>query len=934
MLSHLLLVALAATPAAAGSLDPAAFPPAPAPPQYYDVQIRYQINASGNEHIAQYLAMVRFFKDAGFVRDPDEVVPGDEPEDQRYNRMTGRIASAKVPLLLAEPHVRVLQLMPKGVKPPAEADALVRVDLQLTAGFAPERQRLLPRQVREAIADLKFREAVGYDDRGGTRLLGAIPVGQLDALLDDVRKRPGAPHLPPLQSAWPIRVVEVRPDLPRPSGRPEPPAIAKGQEKIAPELRELLADAAKAAAPARLEVILTRTPTAGELGYVGLLSLAAPGLVVEGRLGPVAAVRTTISQAPALAALPEVAEVRLPRVARPRLETADSVEGWKPLEASGVERLQVLNHKGRGTRVAIIDGDFTGWRQLTARSGDRAATMALLQLPADTRMVDLTRERNDDLESDAEPADGKPLGHGVHMALAVLRAAPEVQLTLVRIDPAAPYMFQQAARAIHGEAASSDSLRNRLANLDAASFRLDQEFQSLRDERAQVLKKFTDVSQKPVLLKKKEAGPLSLDEEVLLQEIEQREAYEKKQADWDRRNRQYHESVNRYFQLIADLQSLKGVQIVASGLVWNEGYPADGASSLTRYFDDQPFKSALWFQSAGDVRGQGWSGLFRDANQNGVMEFADVARSGDRATTGEGHEVVARSPDRATTGEVVARSPVRAIAWPRESNFLTWAPDAAQSTRDLPAGVKSRISLQWREAHDPNAGRAGEDPYLQPLANLRIVLLYQPDPNGVKQPADDFDVVAQSVGLPARLEATPSSAVYEQTVELRVTKPGRYAVRVEGTAPTSTRSPQDPSIPAERKTFELRPRLFVETLEGPGRAVLKDSTTQGAMGMPADSRAVVTVGAADHQGRPEPYSPGGTPRDGVLLLKPDVLAYDQVESRGKDAAQGAGVATGFAAGVAAASHGAGATLATGWRQSMDVEPGGVLRVPGNWPSRR
>ena len=396
---------------------------------------------------------------------------------------------------------------------------------------------MLHRQVREAILDLKFREAVGYDSHGGIRLLGAIPAGQLNALLSDVRKRPDAPQRPPLQSVWPIRVVAVRPDLPTPSGRTEPPPIPKGQEKIAPELRELLS--AKAPTTARLQVILAHAPQAGDVSYAGLLAQAAPGSSVEGRLGAIVTVRTTIGQALALAALPEVAAVRLPCAARPRLETADSVEGWEPMQASGVTRLQVLNHKGRGTRVAVIDGDFSGWKALVGK-----------QLPADTRMTDLTRERNDDLEPDAEPADGKQLGHGVHMALAVLRAAPEVQLTLVRIDPSAPYMLQQVARAMNGDAVASDSLRNRLVNLDAQSSRLDQELAPFLAQHARVLKKFTDVSQKPLLLKKKEKGPLSLDEQLQLQEIEQREAYEKNQADWDRRNRQYHDSVDRYFQLV------------------------------------------------------------------------------------------------------------------------------------------------------------------------------------------------------------------------------------------------------------------------------------------------------------------------------------------------------------------------------------------------
>ena len=75
-----------------------------------------------------------------------------------------------------------------------------------------------------------------------------------------------------------------------------------------------------------------------------------------------------------------------------------------------------------------------------------------------------------------------------------------------------------------------------------------------------------------------------------------------------------------------------------------------------------------------------------------------------------------------------------------------------------------------------------------------------------------------------------------------MTKAGRYAVRIEGAAPTTTRSSDDPTIPAARKMFELHPRLFVETLEGPGRMLLHDFVTEvGTIGMPADSRGVLTV---------------------------------------------------------------------------------------------
>ena len=71
----------------------------------------------------------------------------------------------------------------------------------------------------------------------------------------------------------------------------------------------------------------------------------------------------------------------------------------------------------------------------------------------------------------------------------------------------------------------------------------------------------------------------------------------------------------------------------------------------------------------------------------------------------------------------------------------------------------------------------------------------------------------------------------------------------------------------------------------------------------------------------------------ALLVKPDVLAYDQVEPASKEAAQGTGVATGFAAGIAADTRGLTSPEPLRWRQGMGVEAGGLLR-PADWPRRR
>ena len=186
----------------------------------------------------------------------------------------------------------------------------------------------------------------------------------------------------------------------------------------------------------------------------------------------------------------------------------------------------------------------------------------------------------------------------------------------------------------------------------------------------------------------------------------------------------------------------------------------------------------------------------------------------------------------------------------------------------------------------------------------------------------------QSVGLPQRLEATPSSAVYEQTVELHVAKPGRYAVRIEGTAPTSTRPREDPTIPAARKTFELRPRLFVETLEGPGRVLLHDFVTEaGTLGMPADSRASSRWAPPTRHGRPQPYSAGGPPYDVTLLSSRTCWHTIKWRRTARTRRRATGVATGFAAGMAAVVARPISPDGGGWRESMGVEPGGVVHVP-------
>jgi hypothetical protein len=348
--------------------------------------------------------------------------------------------------------------------------------------------------------------------------------------------------------------------------------------------------------------------------------------------------------------------------------------------------------------------------------------------------------------------------------------------------------------------------------------------------------------------------------------------------------------------------------VVLSLQRWNTGFALDGASNVSRFLDDwltRPKASyqrslarkpqaapPLWFQPAGDTRGQTWTGLFRDVDNNGVMEFA--------------------SPE-------VDLKPGR---WSRELNFLSVRGDG-KDTLDLAGGSKVRISVQWREPHDPSVP---EVDYRVPVAPLRLQLVKQRDPSGEKYASDEIDLVAESEGLPSRLHIEPNFAVYEHSLELTLPADGRYAVRLEGRPPATVRPPTVPTLPDQEVRWELRPRLFIEAAEGTLRFALSDYTTaEGGVAVPADARSVMAVGAADATGKARPTSASGAGPGSELRTKPDLLAPDALPSVGDGSAQGTDAAAAFAAGWAASLLSAGVNPSS-FPERLGLQPGGFIEV--------
>ena len=964
-------------------------PRTPPPPPAFDVEIHYRIFAARNQRARAFQRLLEDLKGLGFQRDPDDAAAGEdknEVENVKATRLKGTIPPRNARLILRNPYVRTIRLVPAGVKLPA-ADQPVRVDLTLAAELSPSRQRVLAADLVSILKMLGFRQGVGYDQRQFTRLLGSLPAGKIETLLNDVRRSPVAWGLLPrtllsdlrrfeggalvlqatleewqrdpegkkligdMVAAWGLQkpaleyisrlpvevrrnedvvqelllvqvqripegnpflakllaavfksksgpvlvdalltrlegrtanlalppffrgsrvlsVIEARPDYPLPVPRPAPVKVPDTQLKLTPGVRKL-----PDANERRLELILNTSPADTDTAWERELVRVVPNLIVEGRVGPVVAVRCKPADALKLSALQLVSTVRLPRPAESALLVLPD-EGGDPakvLAATGLDRLHRAGRRGQKVRVAVVADDFRGWQALVGK-----------RLPKTTRYLDLTAERSDILKPD--PFPNKPgTGGGVTLALAVLLAAPDCELTLVRIDAAAPYMLNVLLRRLNGADYTSASLTQRRDDLGRTRRQMRRRLDALLKEREEVLNLFADNKPQP-----KESPELQARQR-------RRDAYFMNQKRYDEDERAFDAVVKAYVDYRAGLAALRDVRVVVCGLNWLTGLPVDGSGALARYLDDSPLRP-LWFQAAGNNRGQAWTGLFRDTKGDSVMEFADP------------------------------RTPLPAGNWDHDVNFLAWQPLRGPRVRLLPAGTKVRVTLQWREPHDPDFARQG-DPYRVPLADPRLVVFRQPDPEGTKQPSDDLVVTAESVGLPQRIDNRPDAATYQYVVEFPVAAAGRYGLRVEGFPGAGTHPLGAPTLPAVRRFGELRPRIFVETAGGDGRVVFDSYATDGGtVGTPGDAVRALTVAAVDAAGQAQPYSTEGTPYNIELASKPEVYSPDRLGLEGAKNVGGTGLSAAFAAGHAAALLSGGATPER-VRQALRLQSRKMLRIP-------
>jgi hypothetical protein len=752
-------------------------------PASFKASLRYHIDADRTTRHRHYQAMLKKLTAIGFKKEP-----GWENEELYGDTLMGTTPAATTHRLHDDSHVLTGLLVPAGYDLPADADKAVLVRMKLTSRFGFKRQSELFAKTVKALTGLKFQEAVGYEHLDGQRLMGWLPVGQLDPILKQTLQVqmdvPGKGVLPTEASPPvamklnPIELIEVirEPGDGAPAGE-SGAASAAGRadiEKLSADLRKLIGEGgAEADKLHQVEVILRHAPEAEDGAWRA--PLQAGGLLIDGRIGPLVSGQASTASLAGLALLPEVSTVRLPQPARaqplPPFDPAKpAVDAeFVPLRRfnASPSRLAALIRRHEPQRVAVVASDFRGFEGLLGK-----------QLPRKTSLIDLTSERRADVTTEPAPEPASEIGAGTRLAVLLHATAPADEMLLLRVDASAPYQVEEIARCLSGGRWLADALARREIEVRNEGGRIEERKLDLRVQRRIALDNFGDDKDS----------------------VEARENYRKNQAAFDQDEKAFHAKVARLLSLQRNIARLKGLSTVLLGLYWADGHPVlPGERPTLRFIDTELLRGASWVQAIPRLSGQSWSGLFRDENGNGVLEFAWL-------------------PGQPLSSAEVNFIRLQPHAWS--------AAGAREPIDELPASAVVQATLQWREVHAAAwKTRAGDDVFRKPLASFRIVVLRQRDPSGKTLPADLFDVVARSAGLPDRVENDERTGLYQISVRFPTgAQPGRYALRIEGEQPDSTLPPEAGKLPnAER--WELQPRLSVDAIDpatrGAGRTVLR-----------------------------------------------------------------------------------------------------------------
>nr|HMP16873.1 hypothetical protein [Gemmatales bacterium] len=441
--------------------------------------------------------------------------------------------------------------------------------------------------------------------------------------------------------------------------------------------------------------------------------------ITEGSIGPIVTGLTTPTRLTALAQQPGISTVRLPQLPRnpaiPSINAIEFVPLGKQAGSSATARAVAAQEPKPATKAVIIGDDFTGYENLLGEG-----------LPKNTILIDTTAELSLDFKP-AETSGTSGLGQSTRVAQGFLRQYPHDEVILVRIDPTAPFQLNETAKAILGDPWITPALIARKDEYKDEASRIESEKLEMRVLRQRIQQDF------------------NIDDATKAK----REEYRQKQAQLDAREKAHLEHGRRIEAFIKAVAQLKGANSVCIAFQNYDGYTdIAGSAPQIRFLTREHLRDTNWYQAVSLRPGQVFTVLFRDTDNDGIMEFTQKPQ----LPPGERKDLA----------------------------FLAWdSKEGGSRQKLLPENTVVQVTLNWMEIHSSNT--EGVDIYRRPLSNFTLNVLKQRDPTGKELPADAFEVVARTPPVPDRVENSPRASYYQAIVRFTVPPGGgRYALQLVG----------------------------------------------------------------------------------------------------------------------------------------------------------
>jgi hypothetical protein len=721
-------------------------PPAAINPSY-QVRLRYKIDAELQQRYALYKQMLARLQAAGF-----QPAPGRPREELYGDSLSGVMPATGLGALRLERFLRTAILVPTGYQLPTDAEktVLVRLELALTG---PDRQKELFERAKEQLKTMGFIENEAHDHANHTRLLGRLSVPALDGLLKDTMETPipsSFKSASMVQQKQPlvrlaIVIAETAPPQADVARATPAPAGKEYLDKISPDLKAFLAKVPEGDLDKLMRVELVLVGNQLTDRFRSQLIHSETRFVTEGSIGNIVTGLTTPSRLTALAQQSEISTVRLPQLPRtpaiPSINAIEFIPLGKNLGTSPYVSTLVSLEPKPATRAVIIGDDFRGYQKLLGEG-----------LPKNTKLIDATAELSLDFKP-APEAEGQDIGQSAKIARGFLKQFPHDEVILVRIDPSTPYQLNQVGEAILGRPWLTPSLIARRDEFKDETSRIESEKLEMRVIRQRIQRDF------------------NLDDVTKAK----RDDYRDRQAKLDAREKAHYEQGLRFEAFIHEVASLKGANTACISLQWTDGYTdIPGYAPQLRQLSRDILRGANWYQAVVLRPGQVFTGLYRDVDNDGDMEFSH------------------RSSGR------------------KDLAFLAWDSSKGGAKEPLlPDNTVVQVTLNWFEVHA--SGDVTDDKYRKPLADFTLNVLKQRDPTGKQLPADAFEVVARTPALPDRVEHNNRGSYYQTIVRFTVPAGGgRYALQLTGTPPAGTGEVGEKA--------EIHPKITLEVVDPAKRA--------------------------------------------------------------------------------------------------------------------